>query len=315
MQRAAVRQQQAWAPGTLANYNSAIRKYIKFCYDMMVCPTDPTNAEVCAYLEFLADTTPSPRTIGNHLAHIRTYCRRAGVDISQLEHIRVSWAMTAMKRNKDYIPRVKLAFPIEDLQRMVITLPQDPRGNLLRVAVLIMFYAALRQSEVLAPTMSSFDKKKHLTRGDVQFHDQAVSIHIKHAKNMQSVYQNKTVRLSAAENPLLCVAAALRSMYEVTPTIHQYEPCLMFPTSRRPVPIDFVRRNWKAHLEAHGISIAALSLHSIRKSAATAAHDQGCGEIDIQQYGGWRSNSHRQYIHTSQSRVNHAITRALNNPN
>lgn len=282
---------------------------------MMISPTRPSNAEVCAYLEFLADTTPSPRTIGNHLSHIRTYCRRAGVDTSQLEHIRVSWAMTALKRNKDYIPRVKLAFPIQDLHRMVIALPQDPRGTLLRVAILIMFYAALRQSEVLAPTMSSFDRKKHLTRGDVQVCDQAVTIHIKHAKNMQSVYQNKTVRLLAADNPLLCVVAAIRRMYEQTPTLHHHEPCLMFPTSRRPVPVDFVRRNWKSHLEAHSIPTAALSLHSIRKSAATAAHDQGCGEIDIQQYGGWRSNSHRQYIHTSQSRVNRAITYALNNTN
>lgn len=280
---------------------------------MLISPTNPSNAEICAYLEFLADTTPSPRTIANHLSHIRTYCRRAGVDTYQLEHFRVTWAMTALKRNKDYIPRVKIAFPIDDLHRMVIALPQDPLGNILRVAILIMFYAALRQSEVLAPTMSSFDRRKHLTRADVQFSDQAVIIHIKHAKNMQSVYQTKTVRLAAAQNPLLCVVAAIQRMYDVTPTIHPHEPCLMFPTSRRPVSIDYVRRNWKAHLEAHGLVTSALSLHSIRKSAATAAHHQGCGEIDIQQYGGWRSNSHRQYIHTSQSRVNNAITQALNN--
>lgn len=279
---------------------------------MLVCPTNPTNAEICAYLEFLADSTPSPRTIGNHLSHIRTYCRRAGVDISQLEHVRVTWAMTALKRNKNYIPRVKVAFPLEDLQRMVIALPQDPMGNLIRVAILIIYYAALRQSEVLAPTMTSFDSRKHLTRGDVQFLQQAVSIHIKHAKNMQTVYQNKTVHLSAAENPLLCVVAALQRMYNVTPTRHNQEPCIMFPTSRRPVPIDYVRRIWKTHVEAHGLATTALSLHSIRKSAATAAHEQGCGELEIQQYGGWRSNSHRQYIHASQSRVNRAITQALN---
>lgn len=314
LEKAAERQQQAWAPGTLANYASALRKYLLFCYEMSITPTSPSHQSICAYVEFLAKDTPSPRTISNHLSHIRTYLRKAGASTTELDHHRIRWAMTAVTRNKEYIPRIKIAFPIQDLHRMVLALPQSHHGNILTVAILIMYYAALRQSEVLAPSVSGFDRNKHLTRGDVKLYQDAVSITIKHSKNMQSVYQTKTVLLQQSANPALCIVRALHHMYAITPTVSPHDPCLMFSQSRKPVTVDYVRRHWTQHIKDHGLSTEALSLHSIRKAAATAAHDQGCSEIDIQKYWGWRSNAHRHYISTAQQSVNQAITSALNQP-
>lgn len=279
---------------------------------MSLIPTSPHYHFICAYVEFLAKDTPSPRTIANHLSHIRTYLRKAGASTEQLDHHRVKWSMTAITRNKEYVPRIKIAFPIHDLHRMIIALPHTQQGNIVVVAILIMYYAALRQSEVVAPSVSGFDHNKHLTRGDVILHNDTVSITIRHSKNMQSVYQTKTLHLQPSPNPALCIVRALRQMYYTTPTITAHDPCIMFPISRKPVTIDYIRRNWNKHLQSHGLSTEALSLHSIRKAAATAAHDQGCPEIDIQRYGGWRSNAHRHYIATSQSSVNRAITSALN---
>lgn len=279
---------------------------------MGITPTKPSNSDICAYIEFLASDSPSPRTIANQLSHVRTYLRKAYMTTSEVDHHRVNWAMTAVKRDNQYQPRIKRAFPVNDLHRMVVLLPDTPRGNLTRVAVLLMYYAALRQSEVLAPSMSNFDSRKHLTRADITFHHQEVLVHIKHAKNMQSVYETKTVCLGPAPNPLLCVVTALKKMIEATPTLATQDPCIMFPVTRKPVPIDYVRRTWKTHLEINGMDTTALSLHSIRKSAASAAYQQGCPELDIQRYGGWRSGAYRTYITTAQSNVNHAIVEALN---
>lgn len=278
---------------------------------MRLHPTLPHYHYICAYIEFIAKDTPSPRTIANHLSHIRTYLRKAGADTTQLDHQRVKWAMVAVSRNKEYIPRVKLAFPVNDLHRMVAALPRDPQGNIIRTSVLLMFYAALRQSEVLAPSALTFDHRKHLTRGDVVLSPTSVTVTIKHAKNMQSVYETKTLRLQQSSNPLLCIVVAIQDLIAFTPTLHHQDPCIMAPTTRRPVTVDFVRRRWTQHLKSLGMCTDALSLHSIRKAAATAAHDSGCTELDIQRYGGWRSNAHRQYITTSQHQVNTVITRAL----
>lgn len=279
---------------------------------MGIQPTAPHYGHICAYIEYMAKDTPSPRTIANNLSHIRTYLRKVGVDTTHLDHQRVKWAMVAISKNKEYIPRIKLAFPVSDLHRMVATLPTTPHGNVLRASILLMFYAALRQSEVLAPSIAGFDPRKHLTRGDVIIENDAIVVKIKHAKNMQTVYETKTVRLQSSTNSLLCIHTAITAMCQATPTSSIQDPCIMCPNTRRPVTVDHVRRHWNQHLQQNSMSTEALSLHSIRKAAATAAHDSGCAELDIQRYGGWRSNAHRHYITTSQAHVNSAITRALN---
>lgn len=275
-------------------------------------PIYPTFQTMCAYIEFLKETIPSPRSIANHLSNIRTYLRKAQASTDQVDNFRVKYAMTAIKRDNSYVPRIKEAFPIDVLQQMIILLPHSNEYQLIKVAVLIMYYAALRQSEVLSYSSASYDSYKNLSRRDVIISEQGLKVYIKHAKNLQSVYEHKSVLLQPAANPALCVVTAVRSMYDTTPTRHPDEPCIMYPTSRRAVSIEYVRRHWVNHLKHHGVDTSDLSLHSIRKAAATAAHHSGCQEIDIQRYGGWRSNAHRSYISTSQHTVNTAITHALN---
>lgn len=282
-----------------------------FCYDMGLAPTDPSFQEMCAYIEYLKHIISSPRTIANHLSHIRTYLRKAQASTDQVDNFRVRCAMTAIKRDNSHTPRVKEAFPVELLQQMVVSLPTTIDGLLIKVSVLFMYYAALRQSEVLSYSSGSYDPYKNLSRRDVLLADDAITVHIKHAKNLQSIYETKSVRLQSSSNPALCVVTAVRQMYNTIPTLHPDDPCIMFPTSRRPVTIEFVRRRWMEHLKLHDVDTSSLSLHSIRKAAATAAHDNGCPELDIQRYGGWRSNAHRSYIATTQQHVNSVITRAL----
>lgn len=274
-------------------------------------PVRPRPSLVCAYIEELAESPLSPRTVMNNISHIRTYLRKADMPTAPLDHIRVKWALDALKRDVSFTPRLKQPIPTDTLQSAVSILPSSPEGNIIKVSVLIMFYAALRQSEVLAPSVKGFDHRFHLARKDVILLPNTVQIYIKHAKNMQTIYQNKLLSLQASSNPLTCVMAAVRQMLAYTPTIRMEEPFIMFPDTRKPVTVDFVRRRWNSHLTENGVNADNLSLHSLRKAAATAAHDQGCSEIQIQRYGGWKSNAHRYYIHTTQSQVNAAITSSL----
>lgn len=221
--------------------------------------------------------------------------------------------MVALTRDTSYIPQIKSAFPIPTLQNMIRLLPESEIGNILRVAILMMYHAALRQSEVLPYSSNSFDYKKQLARADVILNHSSLDVGIKFAKNMQSVYQSKSVRLHSSPESLLCVVTATSEMLCRTPTMSGREPFIMFSDSCRPVTIEFVRRNCQLHLTTHGVSTDDLSLHSIRKAAATAAHTEGCDELQIQQYGGWKSNAHQAYIAAPQNTVNKAIICALNN--
>lgn len=279
---------------------------------MCMIPTQPTYQNTCAYIEFLVDSTPSPKTVQNHVSHLRTYLRKAQAATNEVDNHRVKWALIAISKDSSYIPRIKLAFPVHLLQRMIMLLPNNHRGSVIKTAVLLMYYAALRQSEVMPYSSTSYDPRRHLSRRDVTIMGQSVQVRIKHAKNLQTVYQQKTVILHAAPDPGLCVVTAIRNHYASVPTNHPDEACIMFEHTRRPVPVEFVRRHWANHLTSQGINVAPLSLHSLRKAAATAAHNQGCADIDIQNYGGWRSDAYRAYISPSQHKVNNAITRALN---
>lgn len=274
-------------------------------------PTSLPYDIVCAYIEDLVKTTPSPRTVKNKLSHIRTYLRKVGVPTHDMDHFRVKWACTALDRNSTYIPRTKEAMSTTVLYNMVTTLPHDLQALNVKVAVLVIYYAALRQSEVLAPSVKGYDPAKHLSRADVQLLDACLQVKVKHAKNMQSIYQSKVITLQASPDPRLCIVALTRRMIQATPTQHPTDPFIMCHFTRRPVSVETVRKIWSKHLRAQGVDVTHLSLHSIRKAAATAAHAHGCTEMQIQKYGGWRSNAHRLYITPDQTPVNAAITQAL----
>lgn len=262
----------------------------------------------------MAHTTPSPRTVANNLSQLRTYFRKAAVSTDPLDAWRVRWAINGLNRDKQHTPRIKNPIPAPLLQRMVTLLPDTGNTLLIKAAVLLMYHAALRQSEVLAQSARNYDHRYHLSRGDVQLVDGSLSVHIKHAKNLQTIYQTKTVKLGPSPNPTVCVVRAIRLMYAEIPTRSPLEPCFMFMDSRRAIPVEHVRKKWVQHLKNYGVETSALSLHSLRKAAATEAHNSGCSELDIQRYGGWRSNAHRAYITTSQATVNQAVIRAINLP-
>ena len=55
MARAGQRQSQARAPGTQANHRTAVKRYLGFCHRFNIQPSLPTEHQVCAYIETLAD--------------------------------------------------------------------------------------------------------------------------------------------------------------------------------------------------------------------------------------------------------------------
>lgn len=152
---------------------------------------------------------------------------------------------------------------------MDLLLPQTSHGNILCVAVLLMFYAALRQSKVMSPSISSFDNRKHFSRGDVSLSSDAMTIYIKHTKNMQTVYQHKTVHLQTASNPLMYSHSTQGNVYQYT---DHHPHWSMYHVSITQTGVSWLGEE----------TLETTLGGSIRKAAATAAHHQGCQENKIQ---------------------------------
>lgn len=142
--------------------------------------------------------------------------------------------------------------PTPTLQYLVEAIPDDVTGNILKTAILVIFYAALRQSEVAAPSLAGFDPTKHLTRKDVEIRDDCAFINVKRAKNMQTIYEQKSVKLQPSMNHRTCVVRAILSMLTDVQTTSPHDPFLMSP-DRKPITVSKLQRQWRQHMGCMGV--------------------------------------------------------------
>ena len=185
--------------------------------------------------------------------------------------------------------------------------PNSMVGEAVRAAVLIMFFGALRQSEVAPPSIRPFDPTRHPTRADLKVTTRGATLTIKWAKNMQKVGQQRKVVLPLSQDTRICPVRAIMANVRAVPTRTPRDPLIVFPDSALPVPCTMIKKTWDAALLAAGVDLAKYTLHSLRKLSATQAHAQGCTEVEIQAHGGWHSAAYKTYIGTRIGRVTEAL--------
>lgn len=287
--------------------------YLAFCSYFKIHPYRAGYQDVCAFLEYLARFIPAPSTIKNKLSHIRTHMALVEESAQVLSHPRVHRAIDAMERDKEYVPRTKDPIPSNILAFIIHKLDISPMSNIMRSILLTMYYGALRQSELLPNSTTTWSHKKHPTRADVMIEDGVCSVFVKFGKNMQKIGQNRMVRMASAEDPALCPVAAMKRVYSDTPTRSPSDPLYMFPNSRKPVPVTYARKEFTRLLSLAGFQhlLPHLSLHSLRKAAATNAFAGGCSELSIKRYGAWSSDAYASYIKTSDASVNQQLILSL----
>ena len=311
-QRAAWRQTQARAQGTTQNRRSAAGGWLAFCHTMHIQPYRPTFQEVCAYLEYLAVRRLSPLTIRNILAHIRMHMIIAVGEAHNMYHPRVKLAMDALDRQKGVPSNVKDAIPLDLFRHVLLKIPYTQEGTILRAVLLLTFCAALRKSEVVPPSVKTFNKDKHLTRQDVVITQDTAQVTIKWAKNLQKFNQRKVVTLQSAQNPNYCPVRALTKVMSAREESPPNAPMFMFPGTCTPMPASYVNGEWERILQSLGVRKGVYTLHSLRSAAATAASTGGCTDSEVQRYGGWRSDAYKRYIRTNvDQKVNKVITNRL----
>lgn len=255
----------------------------------------------------------SPSTIKNKLSSVRVHMGLVEVSIAPFLHPRVNRAIDAVEREKSRMPRPKQPLPPQEFKSVLLNIPYDYLGNILRASLLFLYYGALRQSELLPKTMKLWSRSFQPTRIDCSVSNSQCSLYIKHAKNLQRYNQSRTVVMSAAHDIALCPVHAIAVVLRDSPCQHDNDPIFVFQDTLQPVPASFILRQLHVIMRRCGLHdlIGQTSLHSIRKAAATNAHEEGCSQLSIQQYGGWQSEAYRAYIRTNNAAVNHSLIQAL----
>lgn len=314
--RAAWRQRTARAEGTQKNHRSTVRVFLAFCRRLRIQPYSTSYEDICAYLEYISDYVSAPSSLRNKLSHIRVHMTLVEAPTSSLSHPRVLRAIDSFERNKDYIPRVKDPIPPAVFRSILLHLPDDYISNILRASMLCLYYGAMRQSELLPPSTKTWDSAKHPLRRDIQIKDNMCFIFVKFGKNLQRVGQYRRIVLAAADDSRLCPVDAMSKVLTDAPSKQDDDPVFMFQHTCAPVPASFVAKRFHQilHELGHGLLSPSLSLHSLRKAAATNAFDGGCPELSIKNYGCWSSDAYTTYISTQNTRVNQALISSIQLP-
>lgn len=287
-------------------------EFLAFCLRMQLQPYQLCYQDVCAYLEYVASHVGSPSTIKNKLSSIRVHMGLMEVSSAPFSHPRVYRAVDAIEREKSRAPRPKQPLPPHEFKSVLLAVPNDYLGNILRACLLLLYYGALRQSELLPRTMRLWSPDIQPTRSDCEVYNNQCSIYIKHAKNLQKYDQSRKAVMAAASDPVLCPVRALHIVLRDSPCKGPKDPIFVFDNGQ-PVPSSFVLKQLHIIMRRCGYHdiISQTSLHSIRKAAATNAHDQGCSQLSIQNYGAWQSDAYRSYIRTKNIAVNRSLIDSL----
>lgn len=308
-ERARERQRKARAAGTNRNRRSAVSLYLAFCLRMNVDPYTAQYQDLCGFIEYLRENENSPATIRNKFAHIRAHLSLVGTINAQVFHTRVTRALDACDRDKTHVPNVKDPIDPNVFAQVLLNIPFDKIGTVIRASLLCLYYGALRQSELLPKTTGMWDPSTQPTRGDCVLTLDKCTINIKKAKNMQLSGQGRHVQLLRAHNSHFCPVRAMFNLFLDTPTLAPGDPLIMFPDNRTPVPCSFIIAQLHKILIDLGYSnlVAKISLHSLRKSAATNAFADGCPELTIRNFGGWSSDAYKTYIQTQNDQVSSSL--------
>lgn len=286
---------------------------MSFCLALGLDPLLPSYHDACMYIEYLAAHGAAPPTIRNKVSQVRIFLKLSDMDTGSFNHYRVIRSLESIDRDKSHVPRVKHALDSDVLISILYNIPRDDLGLTIRLALLIIYYGALRQSELLPRSSGAWDPITQPTRGDCVLLPDRCIITIKTAKNLQKYGQSRKLDLGLAFDPILCPVQTLRHVFNSTPTISSTDPLIMIPGSRKALPSSLVTKQMHATMKRLGLTniVPVTSLHSLRKAAATLAYTAGCSEHSIKNYGGWSSSAYTTYIETSNQRVNQTLIKTL----
>ena len=171
------------------------------------------------------------------------------------------------------------------------------RNAALSSLFLVAFFSFLRKSNLIAPTATSFDPRRHLIRGDIRFTPTGAVLRIKWSKTRQHKEGLLLVPLPSIPGSHLCPVSALRHYFTTVPAPAE-APFFCLPKGQllHPLTSAVFSASLKRVISHLGMDPRDYSPHSFRRGGATFAYQSGVPDHLIQLHGDWRSDAYQAYI-------------------
>lgn len=296
------------APSTRRTYNSAKRRYMKFCTEKRLSLLPASEQQLCQFVSSLAMEKLCHSTLKGYLAAIRHLHIEGGYGDPGISSMaRLEQVMKGIKAVQAKLPKKPPRLPITPELLLLMKQSWKQAGVnwdsvMLWAAASLCFFGFLRSGEITVPSDSSFDQGAHLTFADIAVdstsNPKVLRARIK-ASKMDPFRVGVNIFVGKTGDELCPVAAVLAYMAVrgAGPG-----PFFRFQDGRYLTRARLVDK-LKSALTAGGVDCTRYSGHSFRSGAATAAAKQGISESTIKMLGRWKSSAYQLYIKTPRNQL------------
>jgi hypothetical protein len=200
--------------------------YFQFCRTYNVPTLQPSQQDICLYLEFLARRFQSPQSVKNYLSAVTLYHKQQDIPCTSLSTFKVQCMIRSLDRTMHHVPNQKEPITLPILHQLCqLILHYGVWGEVLRYAFLFLFFAFLRQSNVAPRSRVDYDPTRHTRRSDVTLTPSGLIIAIKWTKTLQKRGYPVRIPLPRIPGSSLCPTRAFRTDSMCQP------PTLTLPSS------------------------------------------------------------------------------------
>jgi len=253
------------------------------------------------YAQFLSRSFKSVGSVRNYVQGVKLLHLLRGLPFPHFSNTEFKLVLRGISRLNPHTPRQPLPITPPVLLRMLEVLDLNtPLHATLWCCFLLAFYLFARKSNMVPPSKSAFDPKKHLRRGDIVESEAGVLVCIRWSKTIQFGERVLHIPLVAVPGSPLCPSAAVQRMRRLVAGSRS-GPAFLIPSVEGVVSLThasfttFLRQI----LNQAGYTAAAYSGHSFRRGGATWAFSSGVpGEL-IRMHGDWHSEAYLRYLEYS----------------
>ena len=288
----------AFAPGTLKNYKSQIRRYKRFCQEFSLLPFPATLDVLCKYAQFLSSQVGSVDTVQNYLQAIKNAHMLKGFNTEAFMDPILKLLLKGLRKRNPRLLRQALPMTPHLLTKIKSGLDLTLQEDVVFWALSLMsFFLLARKSNMVPDRQGLWDPRKQLTRGQVRVKHEVVWVTFWWSKTIQAGERKLSLPIHRMRGSPICPVSAWVRMCKLIKGAPA-DPAFMLRQAGQKTPYTYQQwqQKLKIMVQAVGRDPKRYSSHSFRRGGATLAHRSGVDGETIKLMGDWRSQSYEKYL-------------------
>lgn len=248
------------------------------------------------YLVHLKKHLNSPGAVANYFSAARTWVAACTGSTKVFDGYHTTLLRKGLRRSMQHTPRPVPALTVPVLRHVVTVLDRLGRSaRVIKALVLLAFFTALRQSNLLVSTRSRDQVCHILLAKDVRVNNEHLWITVRSSKTIIEPRQQRTFKLTRADDPLCCPVRAWQRYTEKF-KLGPEDPAFI-TTTGTPLTIRGATKVLRAALVGSAYpDPRRFTLHGLRRGAVHACVNAGSSLQQVKELGQWASEAVKCYL-------------------